>query len=330
MFIKKYLLLCILPLFLSGESIVGKWEINSKRTEQSIDKLSLDENQKKLFMFLSSAGFKSIECFSNKTCIQNAVTNINSCMGNFQWEKNNNDYILTPYTDKSCPNTASISKKTKVTIQNNNLNFLMANGPDSFSFIYTKTDATPSKKPLNNLIHIKYNKVYKSKVVDTYLPFSLLPTYFYLVFTDKNNFYSLATTQSDISSTKKIKDLIHKQSDKFKESAKEQLKRLKEMPYTNGTSSIQTISTLVGKFSPNKDGISGSFNTYHKKSDFSEIHDGKNNAIEGKPSRRCTQITFMPNDILSCNNGIKYTLLDKNNSHITNKVTTKPESKYRY
>ena len=313
--------MCILPLLLSGESIVGKWKIDTTKTEQSIDKLSMDENQKKVFIFLSSAGFKSIECFSDKTCIQNAITNIDSCMGNFLWEKNNNDYILTPHTVKLCPDTASISKKTKVTIKDNNLNFLMVNGSDSFSFIYTKTDSTPSKKqPFNNLSNIQYDKIYKSNATDTFdlSTSSLLPTYFYLFFTDKNKFYSLVTTQSDISSINEIKNIIQKESDEFKLSAKEQLEQLKNMPYSHDTNTIRIFSTTVGAFHPNIHGIRGFFNSYSKESNISQIDGGGTRYTY----RKCEQITLMVDNTLSCDNSIKYTLLDEDTSYITNKVTT--------
>jgi len=314
------LLLSITNLF--AHSLIGTWSIDKTKTKVSLTTASSNANERMFIEKLIFNSMKSLECAENHTCIMNEFHNITPKLGKFTWKSDGNNYIL-------------LRDKNQFIIQHINASsiklILTDMTKNKLELYYNKTDATPSKKPSNNLIHIKYNKVYKSKVVDTYLPFSLLSTYFYLVFTDKNKFYSLATTQSDISSTKKIKDLIHKQSDKFKESAKEQLKRLKEMPYTNDTSSIQTISALVGKFSPNKDGIAGNFNTYHKKSDFSKIHNGKSHGIEGKPSRRCTQITFMPNDILSCNNGIEYTLLNTNSTIVdssiqknTLKTTKKP------
>ncbi len=315
MFIKKYVLLCIIPLFLSGEAIVGKWEINPKKTEQSIDKLSIEEKGKKLLLFISSAGFKSIECFKDKTCVQNAINDTNSCRGHFHWKKDKQNYILSPYVDKLCPKTIKKKEKNIITITNNQLHLLLKNNKGTISFIYDKTSSTPSKKPLNTLRSIQYNKIYKSNITDTFngSTFSLLPTYFYIFFTNKNNFYSLVTTQSNITTTNEIKKIIQKKSDEWKLSPKEQLEELKNMPSSSDKNAIRIFSTTEGEFTPNKNGISGVFNQYFKASDVSQIHDKRNSGIKWKPARRCTQITFLPNDTLSCNNEIKYTLLNKNN-----------------
>lgn len=332
MFIKKYLLFCVLPLLLSGETIVGKWEIDAIKTEQSIDKLSIDDNGKKLLMFMSLAGLKSIECFEDKTCIQNSLTVIDSCMGHFHWKKNNNNYYtLTPYTDKLCPDITSKNKKTKITINHTKLNFIMKNESESFSFIYSKIQSIPSKQSLNPLTNIQYNKIYKSKAVDTYSASTALSTtYFYLVFTDKTNFYSLSTTQSNISSINEMKNIIQKKSEKLKESenesAREQLERLKNMPYSSdkNLNAIQVFSIRNGKFTPNKHGIRSDFNSYHKESDIKYTNDEGGFGIEWEVARKCEQITFMPNNTLNCDNGIQYTLLNKSpvieNASIKNKI----------
>jgi len=315
MFIKKYLLLFILPLLLSGESIVGKWEMNAQKTEQSIAKLSIKEDFKKILILLSSKGFRLLECYKDKTCIQNTITNIDICMGHFHWEQNNNNYTLTPYTNKLCPDAIlGEDKKVKITIANNKLKFPIQ---ESSYFIYNKISSTTSKKPLNYLTKIKYNKIYKSKAVDTYdiSSSSTVPTYFYLFFTNKNNFHSVVTTQSNISSIDELRNIIQKKSEESKLSAKEQLNKLKNMPYTDDNDIIAFTNIYDGTFNSNKNGISGYFNGYNKISDVKTSSDKNSFGFSFKVSfkdRICEQITFMPNNILSCNNGVKYTLLDKN------------------
>jgi len=318
MFIKKYLLLLIFPLFLSAESIVGKWEINAQDTEQSIRKLSINENLKQFLLLLSSKGFKFLECYEDKTCIQNSLTDIDSCMGHFQWEQNNNNYILTPYTDKLCPNAIS-TKKLKITTDSNELKLLMGNGDKSSYFIYNKISSTTSKKPLNYLTKIQYNKIYKSKAIGTYVISrgSTVPTYFYLFFSDKNKFNSVVTTQSNISSIDKLKKIIHIKSEEYKKEFKMSLEdwknKVKNMPYTHDTDVIEFTDTSSGSFDSNKNGIFGYFNSYHKESDVKNISD-KNGFGFSFKDRICEQITFKPNNMLSCNNGIQYTLLDKSSS----------------
>jgi len=326
MFIKKYLLLCILPLFLSGESIVGKWEINTQKTEQSIAKLSINENLKKFLILLSSKGYRLLECYEDKTCIQNTITDIDTCMGHFHWEQNNNDYILTPYTDKLCPSPTS-TKKVKITINGNKLKLLMGNGDTSSSFIYNKISSITSKKPLNYFAKIQYNKIYKSKAIGTYVISrgSTVPTYFYLFFSNKNKFNSVVTTRSNISSIDKLKKIIQIQSEEHeKESkllAKEQLNKLKNMPYTHDTDIIEFTDISSGSFDSNNNGISGYFNRYHKESDVKNLSD-KNGFGFSFKDRICKQIIFMSNNTLSCDNGIQYTLLDKS-SPIKKQTTLK-------
>ena len=315
MYIKKYLLLSILPLFLLANPIVGKWEINATQTKESISKLSIDEDTKSMLFLLAIKGFSSINCFKNKTCVLE-VNDRDSCLGKFNWKKNKNSYLLTAYKEKLCKdNFSSLKDNTKITIDKDKLIVLQEGKFGNFSYIYSKKVSDEHIKPDKiSLVYIKYNKVYKSKAMETYTAGadSSRETYFYLVFTEKNKFYSLATTQSNISSVDDVKRIIEKETIKSNLSAKELLEQLKNIPYTSDKKAIHIISILEGSFDPNKDGISSySFNSYFKRSDIQYKGVG---GIKWKPARRCHQITFKANEILSCDNGIEYTLLNQTNT----------------
>jgi len=154
--------------------------------------------------------------------------------------------------------------------------------------------------------NIKYNSMYKSEAVDTYTvsTTSLLATYFYIFFTDKDKYTSLATTQSDISSIDELKNILKKETEIDKLPPLEQLKLV---PSSSDKSAIRILSRTNGTFRSNKNGIMGVFNTYYKESDISFSNGG----VQWKPPRTCNQITFTKNDTLMCDNGIEYTLLNK-------------------
>lgn len=324
MFIKKYLLLSFIPLLLSGEPIAGKWKIDAEKTKQTISKLSIGDRAKQLLLLLSSAGYKSLECFENKICIFE-VNDIDSCLGKFHWKKEGNDYLLTTYKDKLCkyaPSLIAGIDNPKVIITGNQLELLHEASPKNYSFFYQKLSSYQPQAIKNiSLENIQYDVIYKSKAIDTYLAFSdsSLPTYFYLVFTDKDRYYGVGTTQNNITTIKEIKDIFKKKEEENKLSPKESLERLKNIPDNlAGIKNEISIRCLIkGSLTPNKNGISGLFNFYQKESDIHVIRGG----FKSDAPRKCTQITFKSRNKLSCNNGVEYTLLDTVSAHQSKKST---------